>query len=218
MRLRAVATAAASSISSNGFVQDSTGGIFVATVGPHTESGQVLDVVGQTGAGNFAPVIDKAAVHVVGTARLPDPLRLSLAELFTGEYDSQWVEAEGIAQSVTPHPLGGRMTVVSGPYRFTAELDLAGDPLPTELIDARVRIRGANASVFNETPTTARHPADRPGIEAVTVVERAVADPLSLPVAAHQHVDAIQARHAPRAPHQNAGHRHSAPLQWIGVT
>jgi signal transduction histidine kinase len=182
VRLRAVATAAASSTSSNAFVQDSTGGIFVATVGPHTESGQVLDVVGQTGAGDFAPVIDKAAVHVVGTAQLPDPLRLSLAELFTGEYDCQWVEADGIVQSVTPHPLGGRMTVVSGPYRFTAELDLTGDPLPTELIDARVRIRGVNASVFNEHRQLLGIRLIVPGLKHVTVIERAAADPLSLPV------------------------------------
>jgi signal transduction histidine kinase/ActR/RegA family two-component response regulator len=183
VRLRAVATAAASSTSSNAFVQDSTGGIFLATVGPHTESGQVLEVVGQTGAGDFAPVINKAAVRVVGTAQLPDPLHLSLAELFTGEYDSQWVEAEGIVQSVTPHPLGGRMTVVSGPYRFTAELDLAGDPLPTELIDAKVRIRGANASVFNEHRQLLGTRLIVPGLKHVTVLEQAVADPLSLPVA-----------------------------------
>jgi signal transduction histidine kinase/ActR/RegA family two-component response regulator len=183
VRLRAVATAAASSISSNAFVQDSTGGIFLATVGPHTKSGQVFDVVGQTGAGDFAPVIDKAAVQAVGTAQLPEPLRLSLAELLTGEYDSQWVEAEGIVQSVTPHPLGGRMTVVSGPYRFTAELDLAGDPLPTELIDAKVRIRGANASVFNESRQLLGTRLVVPGLKHVTVLEPAAADPLTLPIA-----------------------------------
>ena len=147
VRLRAVVT---SPLGPNAaFIQDATGGIYMATSGSW-RTGQLVDVIGQTGAGDFAPIIDQATVRAVGTAPLPTPVRGALPELASGVHDSQWVEAEGVVQSVARVGAGARLAVVAGLYSFVAEMELAGAPLPTDLVDARVRLRGACASVFNE--------------------------------------------------------------------
>ena len=104
------------------------------------EAGQVVEVVGQTGAGDFAPVIDKVSVRVVGNAAHPEPIRVPLSELFTGRYDSQWVEAEGIVQAVGRQNTSAFLSIVSGPYSYRVLLPNFGDqPLPTHLVDTKVQ-------------------------------------------------------------------------------
>jgi hypothetical protein len=52
-----------------------------------------LDITGMTGAGDFAPVIDKPQVKIVGESRLPDKAPVvSMAHLLSGAEDGQWVE------------------------------------------------------------------------------------------------------------------------------
>lgn len=182
VRLRAVVTSPLLTDSPSAFIQDSTGGIFMVKTGDHLATGQLLDVVGQTGAGDFAPVVDKVTVRLIGTAPLPDPVRVPLHELFTGAYDSQWVQAEGIVQTVTRQGTNARLSVVAGPYRFAAVIALAGGPVPTDLIDRKVRVRGACGSVFNERRQLLGIQLFVPGVANVTVVEQPLADRLALPV------------------------------------
>jgi signal transduction histidine kinase/CheY-like chemotaxis protein len=180
VRLRAVVTSPFASDAA--FVQDSTRGIYMLTRGQRYRTGQLLDVVGQTAAGDFAPVVDKVTVTAIGTAPLPTPRHPPLNELFSGVYDSQWVQAEGIVQTVIREETQVRLSVVDGKYTFTVEMELPAGPLPTELIDAKVRIQGACASVFNERRQLLGIRLIVPGLEYMTVLERGVVDPWSLPV------------------------------------
>jgi signal transduction histidine kinase/CheY-like chemotaxis protein len=183
VRLRGVVTAVAGT--SNLFVQDSTAGIYMPLRGDPLKAGQLVEVTGRTGAGDFAPIVADARVRVVGHAALPAPVRVPLGDLFSGQYDSQWVEAEGVVQSVGMQGPRAFLLIREGPYTFRAILrDLAGEPLPEHLIDAKVRVRGACASIFNERRQLLGIRLHVPALSFVTVVEPASSDLLALPVEA----------------------------------
>ena len=180
VRLRAVVTAPFESTAA--FIQDSTAGIFMVHPGHQLTTGQLVDVTGQTGAGDFAPVVDKVTTRVIGQTALPDPLKPALSALFTGVYDSQWVQAEGIVQTVTRQGGDARLSVVNGKYSFVIEMALGDHPLPSGLIDAKVRISGACAAVFNERRQLLGVRLIVPEPKYITVLEHGIADPWSLPI------------------------------------
>ena len=180
VRLRAVVTSRFESTAA--FIQDSTAGIFMVHPGHHLTTGQLVDVAGQTGAGDFAPVVDKVTTRVIGQAALPNPQTPTLSALFTGAYDSQWVQAEGIVQTVTRQGRDARLSVVNGKYTFVVEMSLGDHPLPSHLIDARVRVSGACGAVFNERRQLLGVRLIVPEPKYITVLEHGVADPWSLPI------------------------------------
>jgi signal transduction histidine kinase/DNA-binding response OmpR family regulator/HPt (histidine-containing phosphotransfer) domain-containing protein len=181
VRLHAVVTASMT-VGVAAFIQDSTAGIYMKSA-DRLEAGQVVEVAGRTGAGDFAPVIDKVSVHVVGNAAHPEPVRVPVSELFTGRYDSQWVEAEGIVQAVGRQNTSAFLSIVSGPYSYRALLPSFGDrPLPTHLVDTKVQVRGACATNFNERRQLLGIRIYAPDLKFVTVLEPAPADPRALPI------------------------------------
>src|SRR6201999_1225825 len=85
------------------FVQDSTGGISVdrQELGPALAPGDLVDILGMTGPGLFAPVILSKQVQRVGHKALPAaPLR-RFDELVGGQQDSQWMEVRGTVRSAS---------------------------------------------------------------------------------------------------------------------
>jgi signal transduction histidine kinase/CheY-like chemotaxis protein len=181
VRLRAVVTALIGSPSTNGFVHDGDMGIYI-NLAKAPEPGSQVEVEGRTGAGDFAPIIASATVRVIGPGVMPRPVDRSLSELASGRYDSQWVQAEGIVQAVAREGSSVILTIVSGEHSFKAKMvDVAG-PLPTFLVDARVRVRGVCASVFNQRRQLLGIRLFVPGMQHLTVMEPAPSDPGSLPV------------------------------------
>jgi signal transduction histidine kinase/ActR/RegA family two-component response regulator len=181
VHLRAVVTV----VTSNGaaFVQDSTAGIYMVAPGNKLEAGQSVDIHARTAAGDFAPIIDRAVVRVAGNAAHPEPIRVPVSDLFTGQYDSQWVEAQGIVQAVGRQNTTAFLSVVSGPFSYRVVFPNFGDrPLPTHLIDTKVRIRGACGTIFNERRQLLGIRIETPDPAHVTVLQPAPADPLALPV------------------------------------
>ena len=181
VHLRAIVTSP-TSLGANAFIQDPTAGIYMVNAGERLEAGQLVEVTGQTGAGDFAPVVDKARVQVIGRADLPEPLRLPLSELFSGRYDSQFVEAQGIVQTVGRQAGNIYLLVAAGPYTFRAVLANSSDvPLPASLVDTKVRIHGACASIFNERRQLLGIRLQVAGLQQIAVLEPP-ADALALPV------------------------------------
>ncbi len=182
------------------FVQDSTAGIFMVNTGAPVEPGQLVDVKGESAGGDFAPIVDKATPRVIGRAALPAPIRVPIAELFSGRYDSQWVETEGTVRAVAPEGPDAALTLVSGPYKFKAVLSGLGSQLPLHLIDAKVRIQGACGSIFNDRRQLLSIQVLVPEISHLRVLERPAASPQSLPV---QSINAL----LQFSPEQPAEHR-----------
>jgi signal transduction histidine kinase/CheY-like chemotaxis protein len=164
------------------FVQDSTAGIFMVNTGVPVGPGQLVDVTGESAGGDFAPIVNKGIPRVVGRAPLPSPVRVPIADLFSGRYDSQWVEAEGTVRAVVADGLDAALTLASGPYRFKAVLPGLGSHLPMHLIDAKVRIQGACGSIFNDRRQLLSIQVLVPEIAQLEVLGRSAVSPESLPV------------------------------------
>ena len=86
------------------FAADATGGIFVALPkGPvlPLRAGTLVDVVGVSGAGDYAPMIEGSGIRAIGVTHLPaEAPHVSLSHLLTGADDGQWVEVSGLVRSV----------------------------------------------------------------------------------------------------------------------
>ncbi len=86
------------------FVHDSTGSIFLKVPSNSIKSlpsGTLVDVQGVSNLGQFAPIVDQPQIRVIGHSALPAAgPRVSRTDLFSGRYDGQWVEVEGVVRSV----------------------------------------------------------------------------------------------------------------------
>jgi signal transduction histidine kinase/DNA-binding response OmpR family regulator len=185
IRLRAVTTAPAANGSANGFIQDSTSGIYMARTGSPLIAGQLIEVSAQTGAGDFAPIVDKASITVLGPAKFPEPLRVPMSDLVSGRVDSQWVEATGIVQDVVRQGRNVALSVVNGQHRFRVLLVKPGDgDLPLHLIDTKIRVTGACGPVFNDKRQLLGIRIVTPSLDQISIIDRPHAEPSALPVQA----------------------------------
>jgi signal transduction histidine kinase/ActR/RegA family two-component response regulator len=133
------------------FVQDATGGIYVACDKPlAVERGQQVEVTGITGPGDFAPVVLHPQARVLGPGTLPRPSSASFDELLTGRRDAQWVEGEGVVKSALAQGRHLNFYVAAGGGQLKLivlnfpQIDLQ------RLVEAHVRFRGAAAATFND--------------------------------------------------------------------
>jgi PAS domain S-box-containing protein len=134
------------------FVQDSTAGIWVNVPkgAPPLAAGQLVEMEGVTEIPDFAPQIGKPRYRVIGRAPLPQPKRPSLERMLSSAEDSQWVETQGIVRQVRFQAglLSFDIAVAGG--RLKAMIPGVKGPLPSQLVDAEVRIRGACGAIFNK--------------------------------------------------------------------
>lgn len=167
------------------FVHDATGGIFVMVparpVLPLRE-GTVVEVSGVSGAGDFAPIVSHPKVRVVGQSSMPKEAPLvSLKELMDGNYDSQWVQVEGVVHSIVPQGENMVMRIATGTGMISATTVREPDADYARLIDAKVRAYTVAASRFNKRRQLA-------GVHLffsmrdLTVLRYGPSDPFGLPV------------------------------------
>ena len=156
VRLRGVVTAI-SGWKSSFFLQDSSSGISVDRLdsGPAVQSGQLVEIVGVTSPGMFAPLVKAKSVSILGTGTLPIAKVVEASDLAGGTLDSRWIKVKGLVRSAVVVPIWGHDVLV-------LELDI-GDG---NLITARVRsftgvnwhrlpaaivsLEGVCGSVFND--------------------------------------------------------------------
>jgi signal transduction histidine kinase/DNA-binding response OmpR family regulator len=170
------------------FMQDTTGGIFIETkhiTDTQFEVGQQVEIEGQSGPGDFASVVINPRFRILRKTALPVAPRLTLDELFSGLQDSNWVEAEGIVQTVNRLNEHASIVLASGSHKFRATMPgYETQALPTHLIDAKVKIRGACGTVFNEKRQLVGIQIFVPTIDNIFIEEAAPADPYALPAQA----------------------------------
>jgi len=136
----------------NLFIQDSSAGIFVLL--PHDTKikvvkGQDIEVEGVTDKGDYAPIVKSSAIHILGKAPLPVPQRVSIDQLFTGLYDSQWVEVNGVVRSITI--LDGRhyLNLAMDGQRVMAYVENLSGPGSAKLINTTIHVGGVCYSRYN---------------------------------------------------------------------
>jgi hypothetical protein len=168
------------------FVHDSSGAVFVQLAGPPPSPlrpGMLIDITGVSGTGDFAPVVDHAQARLIREAHLPTYAPpMTLSRLLTGGQDGQWVEIEGVVRSVRPtqHHVVLETALSDGEISLITRKEPGVDY--DSLIDAKVRIRGNDAPVYNRTRQMTGTHIFFPGMATVKIEESAPANPFSLPV------------------------------------
>jgi len=167
------------------FVHDATGSIFLGLheVPKGMAAGALVDVTGVTGMGDFAPLLAKPHVTVIGKGAIPAKApEASLTHLMTGEEDGQWVQVEGVVQSAfqTEHNVALQVAMRDG--TIAAVLPREQGREYARLVDARVTIRANAAPLFNGEGQAIGARLLVPGLEAVHVLELGPADPFEIPV------------------------------------
>ncbi|HEY3937299.1 MAG TPA: response regulator [Bryobacteraceae bacterium] len=133
------------------FFQDKSAGIYVSTHAVEAlpvHAGDHVLLSGVSAPGDFAPVVDKPTVRILGSSPMPEPARMSPEDVFLGNGDSQWVELEGVVQNVawdSGHPAA---LVAWGPHQFKVRI-AGSEGVPASWVDARIRVRGACGTIFN---------------------------------------------------------------------
>ncbi len=148
--LRGVVTSAEPDWEGRFFLQDHTGGVFVEylqTPGPRV--GDLLEVRGTLSRGAFTPIVIKAGIQRLGTAPLPEPYKVGIEELTSGNQDAQRVEIEGWVRASRPKGSRRQVDLVVAGRRIHVLTHLPADLPPDSLVAARVRVRGTVAASFN---------------------------------------------------------------------
>ena len=132
------------------FLQDATGGIYVACQNPlNIQQGQNVEVAGVSGPGEFAPVIENPQVRILGPGVLPRPAQVSLEDLASGAYDSTWVEVRGTVLSVVIENHRANLEIEAAAGRTKVVIPNYGGPSLDQLPGARIVARGVSGSTFN---------------------------------------------------------------------
>jgi signal transduction histidine kinase/CheY-like chemotaxis protein len=154
------------------FVQDRTAGVFVLTPASYpVKAGDRVELKGVANLDGFAPMVGEAVIRVLSKGSYPPPLHVPLQELFTGAYDSQWIETEGVVQSVGRVYSHIVLGMAAGLYRYTVQIPYPADrPLPSGFLNATVRVRAAAGTVMNESHQLIGIRLFAPAIESVDVL------------------------------------------------
>jgi len=171
------------------FLHDGESAIYVEIKGntpltPAIHTGSLLDIKGVSGPGEFAPIVDRSIVEVLGDGSLPIPRQVSLDRLSTGVEDGQWIAMNGTVRSVTTRDGMLVLGVASGTLQIEVlTTDPKGDPsLYKRIVDAKVRVRGTTGPVFNQRKQIVGVNVYTPNLDYVEVLEPSPPDPFSLPV------------------------------------
>jgi signal transduction histidine kinase len=136
------------------FLQDDTDGIYVRVVGQTVtvRAGDRVRIEGETGTGDYAPVVRLRQFQHLGRSELPKPEVVTAAMLATGRYDSRRVEVRGIVRSAAPATPTAKAPL-SVQLRSEGKDLLVGvntyASASTNLVDAEVAVRGVAAGVFS---------------------------------------------------------------------
>jgi diguanylate cyclase (GGDEF)-like protein len=197
------------------FVKDATGGIFVAAplqpVLP-IRAGTLVEISGVTAPGNFAPIVERPAIRILGAGTLPEAPRVTMPHLLTGAEDAQWVEIEGIVHSVERYRGESVLNLATTDGLITANTPAAGEDY-SGLIDAKVLLRAVAGTLYNDNRQMTGVWLLFPGMAAVRVEEPPPADPFSLPPLA---LDGLQQYSQVVAPRHRVHVRGRVTLDWPG--
>ncbi len=170
-------------LSANMFIQDSSGGNWVATTGRELplKTGDLIDLLGVTAQTDFAPDILHAQWRVLGRAPLPSPVRAEFGPLASTREDSRWVEIEGIVRSARIIGENLQLDIAMDGGQVTAYIPNFQAAVPASLIDARVRMRGVCGAIFSAKNQVRGVNLFVPALSQLQILESGTPDPFAIP-------------------------------------
>jgi diguanylate cyclase (GGDEF)-like protein len=202
------------------FVHDSTGSIFVSVPqettwpGGRPSAGTTVDISGVSAPGDFASIIDQPHIRIVSRSHiLPQAKRVGLAELLAGTEDGQWVEIEGIVQSVFQTSTNATLEISMDNGTIGATTTLPSGFDYSKLIDSKVRLHGNAAPLFNGDRQMTGARLFFPNMSAVVVEGSSASEAFSTPA---RPIDTLS-RFSPVPNLSHQVHvRGTVTLQWPG--
>jgi hypothetical protein len=97
------------------FVQDETRGIYIETQqkGP-VSPGDVVEVIGFAGHGEYSPILENGAFRKVGSGSVPPAMDASPDEILSGKYDAQPVQIKATLLDLNTTVVERVLTLRSG--------------------------------------------------------------------------------------------------------
>lgn len=167
------------------FVHDDTGGIWMwwTPDSPKVGAGDIVEVQATTTFTDFAPDLLNPRLKVLGHGSLPEARRVTFDQMASTLEDSEWVEVEGIVRQAeylhrTPREQQLWMDVALAGGMIDVQIPWDGSPVPSGLIDARVRLRGACGALFNAGGQQIGVSLSVPSMNEVQIIEPARANAL----------------------------------------
>lgn len=168
------------------FVHDSTGCIFVKL--PHEpilnlQAGDVVEVVGVSGPGDFAPIVDHPQVKLIGKSQVPATApKVTFEQLLLGRLDGQWVQFEGLvhAAHVTANNAVLDISTPGGSLAATTRREAGVNY--DELVDAEIQLHANAAPVFNWKLQMVGVHLFFPSLRQIQVLQSPPPDPFKQPV------------------------------------
>jgi signal transduction histidine kinase len=167
------------------WVSDSSGGIYVvlsAVPANPFKAGDLVEITGTSAAGGYAPVVKDGEARVIGKSPLPSPASITLGQMLTGAEDGRWVEVEGVVHAVreSGKNINLDLALSDGTVFATTVKEVGVDY--NSLVDAKVRLRGNQAPLFNHQGAMTGSYLVFPDRAQVMVMEPPPAHPFTLPI------------------------------------
>lgn len=153
------------------FLQDSTAAAFVNAVGVNValRPGDLVDVTGVSDPGDFAPVISKPIITVIGRGTLPSPVALDVVHGDLNEADSIRCTFRGIVH--TARVSDGHTVLKLEAGQTALDIDLPVVINGAELVDKDISVTGALGILFNDRRQAVGHQIFVPGPESLKVLD-----------------------------------------------
>jgi len=167
------------------FLQDATAGIYLQVTNTlAVQAGQLVEVDGVTGPGEFAPVVVPTSVKVIGEGKIPDAKPSTLDRLLSGAEDSQMVEINGNVRAARFEKSTGNyfVDVVVDGERFTVVTKQLPVAKPDALLGATVRVRGVCSTLFNHQRQLFGFRLLVPNADGLVVEQAGPANPYDTPM------------------------------------
>jgi signal transduction histidine kinase/DNA-binding response OmpR family regulator len=167
------------------WASDRSGGIYVALSSVPAvpfKAGDLVEITGVSAAGGYAPIVNASEVRVIGKSPLPSPPRVTFAQILTGAEDGLWVEVEGVVHAVreSGKNISLDLALSDGAIKASTVKEVGADY--DSLLDAKVRLRGNQAPLYNPRGAMTGAYLLFPDRAQVMVVEPAPARPFTSPI------------------------------------
>jgi signal transduction histidine kinase/CheY-like chemotaxis protein len=172
------------------FVQDDTKGIFVFTRSlqealPPIAPGDLVQIIGESGPGDFAPIIAAHRITVVAREPLPPAREVTLDQLLSGREDSQFIQIPALVRTMSRDDKNHlALELVNGRERIPAFVpSIDRQTIPDGLgIGASVRVHAVVGTRFNASRQMVGVQLFVPSAAEIEVVVPALSDPFKIPL------------------------------------
>ena len=152
------------------FIQDQTSAAFVNTsaLGLQLKAGDLVDISGVSGPGDYAPVILDPTVSFIGHGSLPQPTIVDAVQSNLSMADSHWARIFGVVHSV--QFVDGHTNLKLGTGETAVNVQMPTEIDGQQFLDKEISVTGALGILFNEKRQAIGHQIFVPGPEFIHVV------------------------------------------------